>query len=341
MSAATQYYVLPELFQTEQGASIPVTIAYATYGTLNAQRDNVIWVCHALTANAQVADWWPGMVGRDCAFDPDTHFVVCANILGSCYGTTGPASMDASETPYGTDFPKLTIRDLVAAHIRLRRHLGIESIQLLVGGSMGGYQALEWTLMEPTVPERLVVLATAAAESPWGIAIHEAQRMAIEADPTWTDADANAGRAGLMAARAIGMLTYRNYQSFAEAQSEPHPDKTDGFRAAGYQRYQGRKLADRFDARSYWTLTKAMDTHNVARGRGKSVPDALTQMGQPTLVIGISSDLLCPIAEQRFLAAHIPDATLVEINSTYGHDGFLIEVPQITAALRDWWRCVG
>ncbi|RYD53606.1 MAG: homoserine O-acetyltransferase [Sphingobacteriales bacterium] len=338
MSASTQYYVLPEPFRTEQGDSIPVTIAYATYGTLNAQRTNVIWVCHALTANAQVADWWPGMVGTGCAFDPDTHFMVCANILGSCYGTTGPASTDPSGTPYGTHFPRLTIRDLVAAHIRLRQHLGLPSIALLVGGSMGGYQALEWALMEPQVPEKLLLLATAAAESAWGIAIHEAQRMAIEADPTWTDTGANTGRAGLMAARAIGMLTYRNYQSFADAQSEPDPEKTDDFRAAGYQRYQGQKLADRFDAKSYWTLTKAMDTHNVSRGRGRALPDVLAQLPQPTLVIGISSDLLCPMVEQRFLAAHLPAATLVEIDSTYGHDGFLIEVPPITTALRKWWR---
>jgi homoserine O-acetyltransferase len=337
VSAATQYYVLPEPFRTEQGDSIPVTIAYTTYGTLNAQRSNVIWVCHALTANAQVAAWWPGMVGTGCAFDPDTHLIVCANILGSCYGTTGPATTSASGTPYGIHFPKLTIRDLVAAHIRLRQHLGIETIALLVGGSMGGYQALEWALMEPTVPEKLLLLATAAAESAWGIAIHEAQRMAIEADSTWTDTVATAGRAGLMAARAIGMLTYRNYQSFADAQSEPHPEKTDGFRAAGYQRYQGQKLADRFDAKSYWTLTKIMDTHHVARGRNGTIPEVLAQLTQPTLVIGISSDLLCPIVEQRFLAAHIPDATLVEIDSTYGHDGFLIEVSPITAALRDWW----
>ena len=161
-----------------------ITIAYATYGTLNPERNNVIWVCHALTANACARDWWPGIVGEGCVLNPETHFIVCANILGSCYGT---AFVPAADCAGEEALPLITIRDMAAAHGLLRRHLGIEKIALLAGGSMGGYQVLEWALLEPEVPQKLLLLATSAAESAWGIAIHEAQRMAIEADDTWTE----------------------------------------------------------------------------------------------------------------------------------------------------------
>lgn len=326
-----------DLFATESGAQIPLTIAYATYGRLNADRSNVVWVCHALTASAQVTEWWPGVVGDSCVINPDEHFIVCANILGSCYGTTGPS--DCKLVDGGgqlSEFPLITIRDMVNAHILLRQHLGIEQIALLMGGSMGGYQVLEWALMEPQVPKKLLLLATSAAESPWGIAIHEAQRMAIEADRTWKESRPEAGIAGLKAARAIGMLTYRNYALFGAQQQDPDRDKSDGFRAAAYQRYQGEKLAKRFNAKCYWTLTKAMDSHNIARGRSVDIVQALKLITQPTLVVGIDSDLLCPLAEQRLLAEQMPHATLAEIHSAFGHDGFLVEAEAIRAAFLEW-----
>lgn len=329
-----KYYHYPELFVTESGASMPLTIAYATYGQLNEDKSNVVWVCHALTANALVTEWWPGVVGDDCIINPQEHFIVCANIPGSCYGTTGPAGY-GSEGAAG--FPLITIRDIVAAHILLRRHLGIEQIALLVGGSMGGYQALEWALMEPHVPQRLFLLATSAAESPWGIAIHEAQRMAIEADATWIHDTPDAGSNGLKAARAIGMLTYRNYTLFATQQQDTDMSKVDGFRAAAYQRYQGDKLTKRFNAKSYWTLTKALDSHNIARGRTATIPQALRLITQPTLVIGIDSDILCPPEEQHRLAADIPDASLSIIHSDFGHDGFLVEAEAISKVFRSWY----
>lgn len=325
-------------FRTESGAVLPhLTIAYHTYGQLNAQKANAVWVCHALTSNANAADWWPGIVGEGCIFDPATQFIVCANILGSCYGTSGPLSPDpATGTPYYSRFPFITIRDMVQAHILLRQHLGIETIAVLAGGSMGGYQVLEWALLEPHRIKRLLLLATSATESAWGIAIHTAQRLAIEADATWKDDAAEAGRNGLKAARAIGLLSYRNYRIMVNKQTDADEEKLDNYKASAYISHQGEKLAGRFHAYTYWLLTKAMDTHQLARGRGRPVAALLASIAQPALVIAIESDILCPPEAQRFLATHLPNATLAEMDSSYGHDGFLIEAEIISAHYRNW-----
>lgn len=335
---ALQTYQYAQPFELESGQVLPeLDIAYHTYGTLNAAGDNVVWVCHALTANADVADWWAGLIGEFRVIDPAKYFIVCANIIGSCYGSSGPLSINpATGTPYYFDFPQVTIRDMVKAHRLLRQHLGIEEIHLLIGGSMGGYQALEWTLAEPDRIKRLMLLATGSAESAWGIAVHTAQRLSVEADPTWKDATPNAGAAGLKAARAIGMLTYRNYQTFVRTQTEPDKEKTDNFKASSYINYQGDKLVKRFNAQSYWLLTKAMDSHNIARGRATDAVTTLEIITQPTLVIGITSDILCPPEEQRFMGQHIPNAAYHEIDSPYGHDGFLIEFEKIGAILQRW-----
>ncbi|RYD98505.1 MAG: homoserine O-acetyltransferase [Sphingobacteriales bacterium] len=325
-------------FHFEEGGSIAsLKIAYHTYGALNANKDNVVWICHALTANSDAADWWKGLVGPGRILDPQRYFIVCANILGSCYGTTGPASLRPDrDVPYGKDFPVFTIRDMVKAHELLSRHLEIAQIQLLVGGSMGGYQALEWTLKSPERIQKLFLLATSAAESAWGIAIHTAQRMAIEADPEWQSGIRGTGDKGLKAARAIGMLTYRNFQLFNAQQSDPDPEKTKDFKASAYLQYQAQKLADRFDPLTYHGLTRAMDSHNIARGRHTGIAAVLGTVKQPTLVIGISSDILCPPAEQRFMAEHLPACTYREISSEYGHDGFLIEYELISEHLNSW-----
>lgn len=318
-------------FHLESGATLPgLEIAYHTYGTLNKHADNVVWICHALTANADVADWWAGLIGEGKVIDPAKHFIVCANIIGSCYGSSGPLTIDQhTGQPYFHTFPQVTIRDIVHAHILLRKHLNIDRIHLLVGGSMGGYQVLEWVLMEPERINRLFLLCTGAAESAWGIAVHTAQRLAIEADATWQEAQPAAGAKGLKAARAIGMLSYRNYQTFVRAQTDPDKEKTDNFRASSYINYQGDKLVKRFNAQSYWTLTKAMDSHNIARGRHASVEITLRQIDQPTLLIGITSDILCPPEEQIMLAEHMHNCIYHEIDSPYGHDGFLIEFEKI------------
>lgn len=335
-----KHYRYDKPFSLESGKVLnELEIAYHTYGEMNEQQSNVVWICHHLTANSDASLWWKGMVGPGCLIDPAKYFIVCANILGSCYGTTGPHSTDpATGKPYYSAFPHITIRDMVNAHILLRRHLGIRHINLLIGGSMGGYQALEWVVKEPEMFTNLVLLSTSATESAWGIAVHTAQRMAIEADCTWTDLSADAGKKGLMAARAIGLISYRNHGILVKKQTDPDPEKTDFFKASSYMEYQGEKLANRFNAHSYWTLTKAMDSHHLARGRDVSLATVLEGINQRTLVIGIHSDILCPIPEQAYLANHIPDSKLVAIDSGYGHDGFMVEVGLISKHLHDWWQ---
>jgi len=332
------YFTYEHPFELEGGESLPgITVAYHTYGRLDKDGGNVVWVCHALTANSDVGHWWPGVVGEKGAIHPDRYFIVCANILGSCYGTTGPLSTDArTGSPYYSNFPMITIRDMVKAHILLRKHLGIAHIHLLMGGSMGGYQALEWCVMERDVIRKLFLIATSPSESAWGIAVHTAQRLAIEADDTWCEASPRAGSKGLKAARAIGILTYRNYGIMVEKQSDPDTEKLDGFRASSYIAYQGDKLVNRFNAYCYWLLTKTMDSHQLARGRGGDVDAVLRTIRQPTLLIGITSDILCPLREQRHVAECMPDARMIEIDSAYGHDGFMVEGEKIATHVRAW-----
>ena len=325
-------------FTFENGASLPeISIAYHTVGTLNAAKNNVVWVCHHLTANSSAVDWWPGMIGSGCIINPEEHFIVCANILGSCYGTTGPLSIDPeTNQPYYSSFPFPTIRDMVKAHILLREHLGVGKINLLIGGSMGGYQALEWCIMEPGVIENLVLLATSPSETAWGIAIHTAQRLAIEADNTWQDHSRTAGSKGLKAARAIGMLTYRNYNIMVQNQTDTDNEKIDDFKASSYINYQGDKLVRRFHAYCYWLLTKSMDSHNIARGRGGNIDNILKSLKQRTLLIGVTNDILSPLEQQQFMADHIPGSTFVTIDSAYGHDGFMVETKKISAHISEW-----
>jgi homoserine O-acetyltransferase len=328
-------YQYHQPFTLESGISLPkLKIAYHYYGEY-AHGKKVAWVCHALTANSDVADWWQGFIGEGSMINPNDYFIVCANIIGSCYGSTGPLSVDELDTRFD-QFPIITIRDMVRAHILLRQHLGVEKIDLLLGGSMGGYQALEWAIMEPTVVQKMFLIATAAAESAWAVAIHTAQRLAIEADSTWKDAKPNAGAKGLKAARAIGMLTYRNYDIFKEKQTDTNPEKIDDYKASSYINYQGDKLVNRFNAYSYWLLTKSMDSHHLARGRGGDLKASLASIQTPTLIIGINSDILCPLAEQKLMEAYMPNATFVAIDSMYGHDGFIIETAQITTHLKAW-----
>ena len=333
-----QYFQFKGPFELESGAILDgLTIAYSTYGLLNADKTNVVWVCHALTANSEVFQWWAGLFGENKCINPKDHYVVCANILGSCYGTTGPLSTNpGTGEPYFSRFPQVTIRDMVHAHILLRKHLEIPHIRLLLGGSMGGYQALEWAVMEKSHIGDIFLIATSATESAWGIGIHAAQRMAIEGDQSWRDNTPNAGHMGLKAARAMGILTYRNYRILAQKQTDSDIEKRDNYRASSYVSYQGEKLAERFNAFSYWLLTKAMDSHHLARGRAGQLIPVLNGIHQRTLVIGITSDILCPLEEQRMINQHLPNAKLIEIDSAYGHDGFMVEVDKISAYLKEW-----
>lgn len=322
-------------FVLESGEVLPeLTIAYHSYGRLNAARDNVVWVCHALTANSDVADWWPHTVEEGAFLDPEKWYIVCANILGSHYGTTGPLHVNAATgKPYYDSFPRFTIGDMVTAHRLLADMLGIRQIHALVGSSVGGFQALEWIAWEPSRFDRLILIATDAKASPWTIAIDETQRMAIKSDPTYGEPRPDAARDGLAAARAIGLLTYRGPEGYNLSQQDAATD--DPFathRACTYQRHQGDKLVRRYNAYSYLAILDAFDTHDIGRGRG-GVDKVLGSIPCPTIVVGISTDIIFTPAEMRSLAAKIPGASYREIDSPYGHDGFLVEHGQLNSIL--------
>ncbi|MBD5223146.1 MAG: homoserine O-acetyltransferase [Bacteroidales bacterium] len=322
---SVNYYQHSGPFKLELGGELPeLTIAYHTYGTLNETSDNVVWVCHALTANSDVADWWPHTVVAEGFLNPEKWFVVCANILGSHYGTTGPLHINPSTgSPYYSEFPAITMRDMVNCHRLLATHLGINHIHSLVGSSVGGFQALEWAVQEPDRFGNLILIATAAKASPWAIAIDETQRMAIKADATWGEPSADAAMKGLAAARAIGLLSYRGPEGYNLTQQDPE-ELPDTHRACSYQQYQGEKLCRRYNAYSYVTILDAFDTHDVGRGRG-GTDKLLAQLSMPVIVIGITTDIIFTPAEMRSLANSIPGATYHEISSPFGHDGFLVE----------------
>ena len=341
-------YIHDTAFDFEAGGSVGrLKVAYHTserpYIPGNDPR-KVIWICHALTANSDAGAWWPEFVGKGKLLDTEKYFVVCVNMLGSPYGSDGPSSPRPSAAgadgkaageavPYYLDFPKVTVRDIVRACILVRKHLGISRIDLLIGGSIGGYQAMEWCIMEPEMISRAVLIACNARVTPWMTAYNESQRMAIEADGTFRACGSlEGGKAGLECARTIALISYRSYEGYNLTQSEPSEDTVFPERACSYQRYQGRKLSARFDAYSYWYLTWSVDSHNVGRGRG-GVDAALSSIRAACTVVGIDSDCLFPVDEQRYLADRIPGARFHEINSRFGHDGFLLEYPQLTAVM--------
>ena len=328
-----RYYKYDKPFALENGERLPeLQIAYHTYGKFKG--NNAIWVCHALTANSGVADWWPRTVEQGRFLDPRRYYVVCANVIGSHYGSTGPLSLNpATGKPYYGSFPFITVRDMVNAHLLLADHLGVGSVRAVIGSSIGGFQALEMALARPGFAERLALIATAARSQPWTIAFNESQRMAIEADGTFGAEDGEAGKRGMRVSRSVGLLSYRGSSAYNATQQEhDDPDKTRGFRACSYQRHQGEKLSRRFDAYSYRRITEAFDSHNVGRGRG-GVERALGTIGADTLVVGITSDIILPVGEQLALWRHIPHCRMELIVSDFGHDGFLVEHAKLDAIL--------
>lgn len=332
----TQILHISEPFVTESGGALPaIDIAYDVLGDLSEPRP-LVWVCHALTGNSNPLDWWPGIVGPGRYIDTGRYNVVCANVLGSCYGSTGAHSTDPrTGKPYLLDFPLVTIRDMVGAHELLRQHLKIEKIDMVIGASLGAFQGLEWCIMQPGLIDRLVFLVAGARTSPWCKAFNEAQRLALEADPTfYTDAP-DAGAKGLMAARAIGMVSYRNFETFRLTQPDDDNGLLDNFRACSYQRYQGEKLTRRYNAHAYYYISKAFDSHNVGRNRG-GVEKALAGVATQTLCVSTDTDILFPVEEVKWVADHMPNAQHVMLQSIYGHDGFLIENHKLTRILEDW-----
>ena len=335
----TQIFKSTHPIELESGQRIQqLEIGYHTYGKLNANRNNVVWVCHALTANSDVMDWWKGLFGKNDFFDPEEHFIVCANILGSPYGTSNPLSENpVTGQPYYLAFPKFTVRDIIKAHQQLAEHLKIDQIEILIGGSLGGQQAAEWAIIEPLRIKNLILIATNARHSPWGIAFNESQRLALSADRTFYSNTPDGGRKGLKAARSIALLSYRGYKTYTVSQQDENDNISDDHRASSYQNYQGEKLVNRFNAYSYWYLSKAMDSHNVGRNRN-GVEKALSLIKARTLVIGIKSDVLFPIEEQQYLFRHIPKSAFAELDSFYGHDGFLIETEALTNIITSFFK---
>ncbi len=325
-----------EPFSLESGETLPeLTIKYHTFGTLNRDRSNVIWVCHALTANSDVADWWPGTVEEGRFLDPTRYFIVCANVLGSHYGTTGPLSLNpATGTAYYNAFPRFTIRDIVNAHRRLAKHLAIDRVKMIIGSSLGGFQAMEWGLIDPDFAENAVLIATSPRTMPWAAAFNESQRMAIEADASWLEHRADAASKGLATARSIALLSYRGGVAYDLTQRD-NGDDTFTRRVHSYQRHQGDKIVSRFNAYSYYRLSQAVDSHNVGRGRG-GIDAALATFKPRTLVVAITSDILFPPADHRAFVDNIPDVRYELIDSEYGHDGFLIESDKLNQIITDF-----
>lgn len=323
-------------FKLESGKTIKgLELGYHKFGEFNQDKSNVVWFCHALTGNSDVPSWWSGLVGDEKFFNPDEYCIICVNVLGSCYGTTGPLSINPqTREPYFHDFPQITMRDIANTFVLLKEHLKIKELYALIGGSLGGMQALEWSIIEPNVAKNLVLMATAAKSSPWVTALNESQRMAIEMDESWKENNELTGINGMKVARSIALLSYRNYDTYKISQSETDDTKLDFYKASSYQRYQGEKLAVRFNAYSYWILTKVLDSHHIGRNRG-TIENVLKSITSYTIVIGISSDLLFPPEEQKFISEHLPNCKYFEIESLYGHDGFLLEFDKIGDILQN------
>lgn len=320
----TELWRCPHPLPLESGAVLPeLVLAYRTWGRLNPAGDNAVLVCHALTGSADVDQWWPGVLGPGRALDPTRDFVVCSNVLGSCYGSTGPAALDpATGKPWGSSFPEVTVRDMVRAQALLLEQLGVRRLALVVGGSLGGMQVLEW---EASYPERVaaaVPIATAGRASAWCIAFSEAQRAALEA--------AGDAAAGLAVARMIAMCSYRSPVELEARFGRAMAGRC--FAVQSYLRHHGAKLVARFDVHAYRVLLRAMDTHDLGRGRGEYA-EVLRRITVPTLVVSISSDVLFLPAEQEELARLMPCAELVTLPSTHGHDGFLADQGEVNDVL--------
>ncbi|EJD04237.1 homoserine O-acetyltransferase [Fomitiporia mediterranea MF3/22] len=418
-----QKYFIAPAFTLESGVTLrDVPVAYKTWGRLNEERDNVLVICHAFTGSSDVEDWWGPLMGPGKAFDPKRYFIFCGNVMGSPYGSASPVTVnpDTGE-PYGPEFPATTIRDDVRLHKLVLDHLGVASVAVVIGGSMGGMAVLEWPLCTPPgFVRHIIPIATSARHSAWCISWGEAQRQSIYSDPAYDDGYYTLGKepnSGLAAARMAALLTYRTRDSFesrfgrkpqktrdgevvamltpprspvgsqdalaahndGHKNAKPRPLRTSSnstgnaqtsrpispptgpgsssssstpvppssstpvskptvYSAQSYLRYQGDKFTARFDANCYIHITRKMDTHDIARGRfdiqtpadeSRALASILSTLPRRALVIGVQSDGLFMVSEQREIFEHIPDAELVIIQSPDGHDGFLLEFQQI------------
>ena len=351
----------------ESGESLDsVTVAFQTFGKLNKEKTNVILVNHALTGNAHVAGiinndelensksvpqlynynkmyfgkegWWAPLIGPGKAINTDKYFVICPNVIGSCYGTSGPTSINKkNKQHFAMNFPQITVRDMVKVQKNLLDELEIKKIKMAIGGSLGGMQVLEWAIMFGDFIESIMPIATSAAHSPWAIGFNEASRNAIINDPAWNNGNySTQPELGIKLARKIAMITYRSYKSFNKKFGRKIKElKENYFEVESYLDYQGTKLTNRFDANTYLYLSKAMDLHDIGQNRG-GIKKVLNKIKCKTLCVGINSDILYPAEEQKEIASQIPKAKYCEINSIHGHDAFLIEFEQLDKIIRDF-----
>lgn len=340
LSFTTRFFESPEVIHLEYGAKLQgARVAYRTWGT---PRPEAVLVCHALTGNADADDWWEGLFGQGKTLDPDKDYIISSNVLGSCYGTTGPTSYPGGSVDwYGSRFPTVTIRDMVQVQAALLDHLGVKRLKLVIGGSLGAMQALEWAAMFPDRVDAVAAIAAGATQSAWAVGFSEAQKAAIEADARFRDGFYLPGDGpddGLAAARMIAMVSYRGPDSFETRFGRRQTE--EGFEVQSYLRYQGRKLVERFDANTYLGLVEAMDSHDLGRGRGP-LEKALAAIDVPTLAVGITSDVLYPIAEVRALAGALPNCRYETLVASHGHDSFLIETDDLNRIVMKFARDVG
>lgn len=335
-------------FTTEAGVRLPIELAYMRFGEPNADASNIILVEHALTGDADVADWWSGLVGPGLAFDTNVYCVVCSNALGGCRGSTGPSSLAPDGSPWGSRFPALSIRDLVRAEKLLIDALSIRRLHAVAGGSMGGARTLEWALLYPELVGACLVVAVSPRASAWQIGVQQIQVASIVHDPHWAGGDyyglEKQPHQGLITARKLAHLTYRGELEIderfgTEPQENENPlgayrDATQRFAVESYLDYQGAKLVERFDAGSYVTLTEALNRHDVGRGRGGLIP-ALARITMPVMVAGVDTDILYPYYQQELIARNVASLLgMAHISSPVGHDAFLVETRQMDNIVR-------
>lgn len=375
----TQFATLfesPTKLTLESGVQLgPITVAFETYGELTPEKDNAIFVCHALTGDAHVAGkhavdsrksgWWDGLVGPGKALDTTRYFVICANVLGGCQGTTGPSCLNPETgQPYGLRFPFITVSDIVEVHVALVRHLGIETLLSVIGGSLGGMQVLDWVARYPDMTRSAICLASAARLSAQGIAFNAVGRRAITTDPQFNNGDyygsipskyGDVGpRAGLALARMVAHITYLSEASIErkfgrDLQHSDHlaydlQSETE-FKIESYLHYQGKRFIERFDANSYLYLTRAMDYFDLAQRYG-SLRDALGRTDARFLITSYHTDWLFPSSQSREIVSALLEThrhvTYLELESVFGHDSFLIEIEQleelVTPLLRETYR---
>ncbi|BDW81389.1 homoserine O-acetyltransferase [Erythrobacter sp. Dej080120_24] len=356
---ASKLYAIPQALPLDSGQALEgAQIAYETYGDLAADKSNAILICHALTGDQYVASehpitgkpgWWERMVGPGKPIDTDRYFVICANVIGSCMGSTGPASISPDGQPYAMRFPVITIRDMVRGLVALLDGLGIDRLHAVVGGSMGGMQALSLAANWPDRAARVLVIASTARHSAQNIAFHEVGRQAIMADPAWADGDYYASDArpdnGLAVARMAAHITYLSEEGLTEKFGRRLQDrdaKSFGFDAdfqvESYLRYQGSGFTQRFDANSYLYITRAMDYFDLAEEHGGKLADAFADSRARFCLVSFDTDWLYPTAESRHIV-HALNATgakvsFVELSAPHGHDSFLLEHEQLDRVVK-------